>query len=129
MKNKSVMRDMLLIYNNSAYDWMGYKYSDYNYISYHHILEKRNGGNESIDNGALLSRTSHILLHRIEHYNYDLYLEWQNLFKYFNYLKRPLELEEFQFIYELRCKTKDFFMSIKKPLQDQSTLRLSRELK
>lgn len=125
MKNRKVLDEMLRIFGYPKKDWMGYKISKKNYISYHHILEKRNDGEETIDNGALLSRTSHQLLHKIELINYDLYLEWQCLFLDLNNLKRPLTENEYAKIGALKNETKNFFAS----LNNNSTLLLTRELK
>ena len=113
MKNRHVLEDMLKIFGYPKKDWMGYEFSKKNYISYHHIQEKRNGGTESIENGALLSRTSHLLLHRIEQINYDLYLEWQQLFIDINIARKPLDEYDYLRIAELKKETKDFFVSLK----------------
>lgn len=111
MKNKHVLEEMLIIFGYPKKDWMGYKFSKKNYISYHHILEKRNNGIESIDNGALLSRTSHLLLHKIELINYDLYLKWQILFMEINASRKPLDDYFYVKIAELKKETKEFFVS------------------
>ncbi len=106
---------MLRIYGNPKTDWMGYKITQKNYVSYHHILEKRNGGIESVDNGAILSRTSHKLLHKIEQINYDLYLEWQLLFLEINHYRKPLDSELIGKIGHLKRETKEFFISLNLP--------------
>ncbi len=122
MKNKKVLEEMLEIYGYPKIDWMGYKFSSNNYVSFHHIDEKRNGGCETIDNGALLSRTSHVLLHIIEHCNYELYMKWQCLFIDFNACRRPLNEYQIEEIMELRKETKDFFISLNKPKYRRFTL-------
>ena len=125
MKNKQILYEMLMIFGNPRKDWMGYKYSKKNYISYHHILEKRNDGIESIDNGALLSRTSHILLHKIESENYDLYLKWQQLFIEINLSRKPLDDYFYAKIAGLRKETKEFFASLNNNKLNHITLKLN----
>lgn len=104
---------MLKIFNYPKKDWMGFTITKKNYISYHHILEKRNGGIESVDNGAILSRTSHLLLHKLEDINYDLYLNWQVLFLDINASKKPIDEYYYNEIEALKKETKIFFISLK----------------
>lgn len=113
MKNKKVLDEMLKIFNYPKKDWMGFTITKKNYISYHHILEKRNGGIESVDNGAILSRTSHLLLHKLEDINYDLYLNWQVLFLDINASKKPIDEYYYNEIEALKKETKIFFISLK----------------
>ncbi len=113
MKDKKVMQELIRLFNPKI-DWMGFIITPKNYISYHHIDEKRNGGKETVDNGAILSRTSHMLLHKIEHFNKDLYLKWQLLFIDINLTRKPLTEDTLQRICELTLETKDFFISINK---------------
>lgn len=44
-------------------------------LSYHHIIKKRDGGRNNIQNGALLNRVAHDYLHYLEINNKDLYRE------------------------------------------------------
>lgn len=112
MKNKKVMLEMMLIFGNPKTDWMGYKITKRNYLSYHHINEKRNGGEETIENGAILTKTSHQLLHKIEETNYDLYLEWQVLFLEINNYRKPLDDYLIGKIGHLKRETKEYFISL-----------------
>lgn len=113
MKDKKVMQELIRLFNPKI-DWMGFIITPKNYISYHHIDEKRNGGKETVDNGAILSRTSYMLLHKIEHFNKDLYLKWQLLFIDINLTRKPLTEDTLQKICELTLETKEFFISINK---------------
>ena len=124
MKNKHILEEMIQIFGKQKFDWMGYKITPQNYISYHHILEKRNGGKETVDNGAILSKDSHILLHKLEQINYDLYLHWQLLFININEKKAPLDDDSLWEIEVLLKETKDFFVSLK----DDRVLSLIRKL-
>lgn len=51
-----------------------------NLITYHHIIEKRNGGKAIWENGALLGRTSHDFLNKIDYTNHKVYNELNWLF-------------------------------------------------
>ena len=88
--NKLVLQEMKKIYfsNNHEYvDWMGYRITDDNKPSYHHIekredLIKQNKSIEAtVSNGAYLGKHSHELLHRIELVDLDLYYSWNYLFQ------------------------------------------------
>ena len=63
-KVQLVRERMITIYGEAC--WMGYKLSKKNPFTYHHIIEKRNGGGVTIDNGAILTRIAHDDLNRIE---------------------------------------------------------------
>ena len=111
MKNKKVLEAMIAIFESKKIDWMGFKITKSNYRSYHHIDEKRNGGQESIDNGAILSRDSHKLLHLIEEKYYDLYLQWQLLFIDINNLRKPIDDTTLKRILQLQKETLLFVKS------------------
>jgi len=89
MTNSEILRKMKKIYypEGSEYlDWMGFKITDSNIRTYHHIVKKvvLNEENKdytpTISNGAYLSKKSHELLHRIEQGDKDLYEEWNRIF-------------------------------------------------
>ena len=69
------------IYNPDGFDWMNFKVSKDNPYTFHHILEKRNGGGKTIENGAPLTLDAHTLLNMLERYCPSLYEELQNIFK------------------------------------------------
>lgn len=64
---KNVTREMIKLYNvkKVGVDFMGYVFSSPEQLSYHHlIIAKRNGGPETIQNGAVLNGfTAHPYLH------------------------------------------------------------------
>lgn len=66
---------MIEEYNLKNIDMMGYRFNKNN-ASYHHlIIPKRYGGEESIENGAILNgRTSHPYLHIVEGINLDMFI-------------------------------------------------------
>lgn len=73
---KAITNEMIAIYKlkQLGFDFMGYLYSK-KQASYHHlIIPKRNGGLETIQNGAILMRnTAHDYLHRIEIVDRDIF--------------------------------------------------------
>jgi len=94
----AVLSQLIKIFEPKNVDWMGYKVTKQNPYTYHHIKEKRKGGKATIDNGAILSRQAHDHLNYLELYVPDAYNDWQNLFRYFNALKRPLTEKEHELI-------------------------------
>lgn len=89
MHNRFILEEMKRIYGHTRIDWMGYKVTKHNKLTYHHINEKRNGGEESVENGALLTRTAHDILHKLEIICPELYEEYNCIFKIINLSKRP----------------------------------------
>lgn len=73
---KSVPRQMIQMYNIRTFDFMGYTFKKEKELSYHHlIVPKRQHGEISIENGAILVRdTSHDYLHRIEQVDREVFL-------------------------------------------------------
>ena len=71
---KNITQQMIDIYNLKNIDFMGYEFNLDN-VSYHHlIIPRRKGGEETIENGAILNRkTSHPYLHIIEGRDYDMF--------------------------------------------------------
>lgn len=65
MKNKEVLYEMFKIYGEPKIDWMGFKVREDNSITFHHIIEERNGGKGNIHNGALLTNYAHQELHKL----------------------------------------------------------------
>ena len=87
MNNKEVLNQMIEIYGPLEIDWMGYKITGSNRLTYHHITERRKGGKSEISNGALLGKKSHDKLHRIEESHKELYDEYQYWFRIINDMK------------------------------------------
>lgn len=74
---KEITKIMCLQFNlkRLGYDFTGYEIDKKVSLSYHHlIIPKRNGGKETVDNGAILVReTAHDYIHRIEEIDYDVF--------------------------------------------------------
>ena len=63
-------------YNLKEYgiDFMGYRITDSRDITFHHLIKrKKDGGKETIENGVVLTKTSHKYLHIIEKENINIY--------------------------------------------------------
>ena len=128
--NRTVLHDMRKIYyrEDTPYiDWMGYKITDENKPSYHHIEKKEDLKKEekdptaSVENGAYLGKKSHELLHRIEIVDKDLYDSWNYLFLVINRMKcYPIE-DLWKMVDILRQKTEELFSL------DSKTLRKKRK--
>ncbi len=76
---QEVLNKMIKIYTPDGYDWMGTPITRTNPLTYHHII-KRNEGDTTVSNGALLTKSSHRKLNMLETRDKDLYDEWQWLF-------------------------------------------------
>ena len=118
MKNKDILYEMINIYGINKIDWMGWEITSTNKLTYHHIIEKRNGGEESVQNGALLTRKAHQALHQAEVYNPDLYNEYQYWFRIINDMMCPPTEEIMEIMRSLRAriykkgKPKELFLNL-----------------
>ena len=74
---KQITKDMIRIYKikELGHDFAGYKLQKGDIYTYHHnIIAKRNGGPETIWNGAILcGKTIHPYLHLIEQYDPEIF--------------------------------------------------------
>lgn len=109
--NNEVLKQMRKIYykkGDEYIDWMGFKITEENKPSYHHITkaETLKQQNESdiatVENGAYIGKKSHELLHRIEDINKDIYDAWNYLFLLINKMKMYPTEEIWNTIYELK---------------------------
>ena len=65
-----------------ACDWMGFKVTEDNYLTGHHITSRSDGGEDSVNNIALLSLLSHRYLHEcIELYNPEIFKEINDILR------------------------------------------------
>ena len=112
--NNEVLKQMRKIYypKGSLYlDWMGFRITEENKPSYHHIIkaEELRHNKESdiatIENGAYLGKKSHELLHKIEVIDKDLYDSWNNLFLEINRLGAYPTEELWSMVYILQEKS------------------------
>ena len=88
-----ILKTMKSIYYDDRtirYDWMGYRITEENKPTYHHIVKSENLIKMGIDpmptleNGAYLGKQSHEMLHVIEQIDHDLYVCWNDLFLMIN---------------------------------------------
>lgn len=97
---------MLTIYGNAC--WMGYKVSKKNPFTYHHIVERRNGGPVTMDNGAVLTRIAHDDLNRIEQARRSYYKALNDLFKELNDTRMPPTKEYYMEVYDVLGKASKY---------------------
>ncbi len=60
-------------YAITEFDWMNFRITKENPLTFHHIKKKSDGGTETLDNGAPLTRRAQEYLHLIENYNFKMY--------------------------------------------------------
>lgn len=74
---KEITKLMVNLYHikKVGYDFMGYSFVSPTDLSYHHlILEKDKGGEETVENGAILVRkTAHDYVHVIEKFDKEIF--------------------------------------------------------
>lgn len=101
---QQALNKMIDIYKPNGYDWMGTPITRNNPLTYHHII-KRCEGETTVENGALLTKSSHRKLNMLQYRNPDLYDEWQWLFYAINVsMTHPL-LPYVEMMEELRAQT------------------------
>lgn len=76
--------------------WMGYRIHSKNRLTFHHIVERRNGGKDTIDNGAILTRHAHDDLNQLEIHARSMYRDLNALFTELNETKAPPTIEYFK---------------------------------
>lgn len=91
-----VTRELITIYKPKGIDWMNFKITRENPMTYHHIEKREFGGKKTIDNGAILTRNSHQYLHLIESKEDKLYYAINQLLKLINKQKMPPTEEQRQ---------------------------------
>ena len=78
-KTRYLIRQFKLI----NYDFMGYHLNKSD-ATFHHIVKREEGGDRSIQNGAVLMPYSHEYLHLIEYIDKEKYEIINNMFKFFH---------------------------------------------
>lgn len=81
---RKILNLMIDYYNLKDIDFMGYKVSKHNPYTYHHILKRCHGGDETLENGAILTKFSHQYLHIIETRDLEAYNQINNILKQIN---------------------------------------------
>ena len=87
----NALLEMIDIYEPDDEDWMGFKLTDGNTYTFHHIKERRTGGKEEVENGAILTRYGHQFLNHLDSHNKRAYNDYQTLFKRINKSKGPID--------------------------------------
>lgn len=98
---KKITREMIKIYKPLGYDWLNYKVTQSNPLTFHHIEKRTDGGKEEISNGALITEVGHQYLHIIEYRELETYLLLNKMFKLINTQKTaptPEQRELMEFI-------------------------------
>lgn len=101
---KGVLRRIIDKYGTYGVDWMGFVLSRKNKLTYHHIDKKCEKGKKTIDNGAPLTKRGHNLLNYIELEDYELYEDWNNLFRQINDSEQPPTEEHYEKMKMLRLR-------------------------
>jgi hypothetical protein len=124
--NRIVLHQMRKIYypEKSEYmDWMGFRITEENKPSYHHIEKKvdlkkeEKNSDACIENGAYLGKKSHELLHKIEIHDKELYDSWNYVFLVINKMKcYPIE-DVWKMVFALRERTEELFSKNPKELR------------
>lgn len=82
---KKITITMINLWNMENVDWLGYELQKGDYLSFHHIVPKREHGKRIIDNGAILSgKVSHPYIHLIESKDIEIYSYINNMLKTIN---------------------------------------------
>ena len=84
-----VTKELITIYKPNGIDWMNFKITRENPITYHHIEKRELGGVKTLENGAILTKNSHQYLHLIECKEDKLYYAINKLLKLINIQKTP----------------------------------------
>lgn len=88
-ETQRIKEEMIQIYGE--YCWLNNLWipNKYNKLTYHHILERRNGGKVTIENGALIGRNEHDYLNFLDNYYHKIYDELNELFYELNKTYAP----------------------------------------
>ncbi len=104
MSSKRTLQSMIKIYSLQCYDWMGYPITRDNPITFHHIQKAADNGELTIENGAIITRFAHTMLHKLEKVNPSLYEEYNYMFKIINDMNCPPTFEIIQIMAALRIR-------------------------
>lgn len=100
---------MKKVYGVKDYDWMKFRITKENPLTYHHIKKDADGGKKDVYNGALLTELAQSYLHQIEKDAPEIYDELNNIFLKINRSKKEITKKERDIIerllvqYETQC--------------------------
>lgn len=78
----NIKRIMINLWKMDTMDWLGY--DNLERYSFHHLVKKCDGGEQVINNGAILHQSSHQYLHTIEYYDLERYIYLNTILKAIN---------------------------------------------
>lgn len=84
---------------------MGFPLTKDSRFTYHHLVKKEYGGDNSLDNGAVLTREAHALLNYLEFNYYDIYYKINNKLIEINKSKKHPTKEQ---LYEIKSLIRDY---------------------
>ena len=84
MPMKQVTKEMIKIYKPLDLDWMNYRVTQNNPITFHHIKKAEHGGLYTFDNGALITINAHQYLNIIEYKEIKIYEMLNKMFELIN---------------------------------------------
>lgn len=106
----NILWHMKKVYNVKDYDWMSFKITRENPLTYHHIKKDEHGGKRDVYNGALLTELAQSYLHQIEKDAPEIYEELNKVFLKVNRSKQQITkkerdiIEELLIQYETQCE-------------------------
>ena len=89
-KNQLLLQELVKIYQPDGFDWLSYQITRKNILTLHHII-KEDGGSLSVNNAALLTKSSHRGLHMCESRDFILYSEINDFFREIISIGQPLD--------------------------------------
>lgn len=95
---KQVTKDLLKFYKPLTLDWLNYKVTRQNTITFHHIVKQEHGGLYTLDNGALLTERGHRYLHIIEYKECQIYEALNKMFLIINKQRSTPTIEQREII-------------------------------
>ena len=113
---QELISKMVEIYKPNGYDWMGKPITNKNPLTYHHIV-KKDDNNTTLENGALLTKSSHRLLNMLESRDIDLYNEWNWLFYAINFSETHPSYAYIEMMEELKSQTEEIIYGKEKQLK------------
>lgn len=91
---------LLTMFGEPEYDWLNFKVTEENPITFHHIKRVWEGGEDLVTNGALLTYLGHRYLHEIEKNSPLLYKEINLFLQEVNNRLYPPTIDELNLIDE-----------------------------
>ena len=91
--NNKNLKKMIKIFKPNGFDWMNFVITRRNPYTFHHIKSRSEGGADSIENGAILTRRAHDLIHLLEFVCPSAYKDLQDVFIRINRSHKPLDEE------------------------------------